>query len=170
MPTYGYVLLIVVSWFLLPHLSNIVYRLLYPSLWMDFSFVIALALEAAVVGVIIYSTKGFRKTPLPSATDKISANRQWLRILSFVYGALIPPCLFIAAFAFDGVPPDFLTLLFSLTLVAMPAILIVACVGGLASSAGELSSKKKWMGRFFAILPVLNFLLFILISILVGAT
>jgi hypothetical protein len=171
MPVYGYVILIVVSWFLLPHLSAVVSRLLYPSMWMDFSFVIALALEATVVGVIIWWTKGFSKASvIPATTQKAPSNRQWLRILSFIYGTLIPPCLFIAMFAFGEPYRDFLTLLFSLTLGAMPASLLVACIGGLASSTGELSNKKKWMGRIFAVLPILNFLLFVLISILVGAT
>jgi hypothetical protein len=87
------------------------------------------------------------------------------------YGLLIVPGFFFsltAVFAFDapGSETSPLTLLFVFSLGIMPLTLLISCVGGLFCSFGRPSPDKIWMGRIFAIAPLLNLLLFIIAMVL----
>ena len=169
-----WVVLIVGSWYLTPYLSKAIKSMLYPSTLTDWSFVMALGVEIVIL-VLVY--KFYIRKVFPRAqqidtiqTPVVQPNRMWLKVLSFGYAALIPIALFIAAFAFDGTPPDFLTFLYATLLAISPVVLLVASIGGFKCSAGELTDRKKWWGKVFAVLPILNLLLFIVVAILVGAT
>ncbi|MDE2020907.1 MAG: hypothetical protein KGJ13_11275 [Patescibacteria group bacterium] len=101
--------------------------------------------------------------------------RRWpLRLLSILYGLLVFPGLGIAVsgvFAFDapGSEKVFTTQLFALSLLIVPFVLIVSCIGGLIVSFGKRTPRRVRWVWIFALLPALNLVLFLIaIALLQG--
>ena len=100
-----------------------------------------------------------------------SAKRWILRIVSIVYGLLVIPGVLLAlstVFLFDapGSETSISAILLAFTLGITPIVFAVACVGGLACAFGSPSSKKAFWGIIFALLPVANLTLIVIVIVL----
>lgn len=107
------------------------------------------------------------------STLTMRSNPWPLRILSIIWGLLIPPAVFLAFMSLlvdvPGPKDGFLAWILFLNFLTAPLVLLISCVGGLIVSFRENTSNLILVGKVFMVLPSLNialFLVWVLISVI----
>lgn len=102
----------------------------------------------------------------PSTKTQKSPNKWLLRLTSLIWGIAFFPAIFISMMSvmiFDspGSETSLLTVIFALSTMTAPLVLLVASIGCFRLSFSKKLSQKNSAAKIYMLLPFLNIVLFV---------
>lgn len=102
----------------------------------------------------------------PPIETPAGPNKWLLRLISLIWGVLLLPAIFLSMMSvmiFDspGSETSLLTIIFALSTMTAPLVLLVASIGGFRLSFSKELSQKNSTAEIYMLLPFLNIVLFV---------